>query len=367
MHVCCVISSLALGGAQRSLLGLCQRWVEQGSRVTLVTLSGAESDFHVPDGRIARVALARTGNSGSFLAAIGANLGRIAALRRAIDAARPDVVLSFMSATNVLTLLATRRSGVPVVVAERTFPGAHVIGRSRATMRRFTYRWASAVVAQTAETAAWIHEQTGVERIEVIANGLAPEFRLEALPSAREARVLAVGRLGHEKGFDLLLRAWAQVGGARRGWRLRIVGDGPERERLRSLARELSIEAEVELPGPTADVHAEYLAAQVFVLPSRFEGFPNALIEALASGCRCVAFDCRTGPREILGRLDSGTLVSPEDVPGLAKAIESSIASGESEHERAGRARLAQAEFSLESAFQKWNGVLMAATEVGVR
>lgn len=362
MHVCCVISSLGLGGAQRTLLALCRGWIDQGNRVTLVTLSGAESDFHVPDWRIERIALGVTGDSSSLAVAVGANLRRMVALRRAIAAAKPDVVLSFIDVTNVLTLLATRRLGVPVVVAERTYPGAHVIGRFRAGMRRFTYRWASVVVAQTAEAAAWIREQTGARRIEVIANGLVPELRLQVVPRARESRVLAVGRLSHEKGFDLLLRAWAQIGESRHGWRLRIVGDGPEREPLRQLAHELGIKADIEMPGQTVDVHTEYQAAPVFVLPSRFEGFPNALIEALASGCRCIAFDCRTGPREIFGRLAIGTLVAPEDVPSLAKAIGAAIAGDEEgEPEWAARAARAQAEFSFESAFRKWSAVLEEA------
>lgn len=361
MHICCVISSLGLGGAQRTLLGLCGQWIEQGRRVTLVTLSGVESDFHRPDKRIERVALGVTGESRGVLAAAVANLQRVAAVRRAIRVAQPDVVLSFLVDTNLLTLLATRGLRVPVVVAERTFPGAHVIGRCRAAMRRFAYRWASAVVAQTAETAAWLRARTRGGRIEVIANGLAAEFQRDVVARDREPRVLAVGRLGREKGFDLLLQAWARIGTVRRGWRLRIVGEGPEREGLRALARELGVDDEVDMPGPTTDVQSEYQAAPVFVLPSRFEGFPNALIEALASGCRCVAFDCTTGPREIFGRLASGTLVAAEDVPALARAIEATLTEEEGEPERAERARRARAEFSFESAFRRWNAVLEAS------
>ncbi len=347
------------------MLSLCQRWAEQGRRVTLITLSNADSDFHFPDGRVDRVSLGLAGDSTSLGAALLGNLRRVAALRRKIAASRPDVVLSFLDSTNVLTLLATRFLGLPVVVAERTYPGAHTIGRFRSAVRRVTYRWASAVVAQTKDGAEWIQNHTGARRIVVIPNFLSPEFLREVVPLGRQPRVLAVGRLGREKGFDLLLRAWAQIGGARHGWRLRIVGQGPEQESLRALARELGIEAELELPGHVADVQAEYLAASVFVLPSRYEGFPNALIEALASGCRCVAFDCMTGPREIFGRVASGSLVIPEDVPGLARAIEASMKTGENGMPRGQLAARTQGEFSFEAGLRQWEAVLSAAVTAG--
>ncbi len=347
------------------MLSLCRRWAEQGRRVTLITLSSADSDFHDLDGRINRTALGLTGDSANLAAAMVGNLRRIAGLRRAIAAEKPDVVLSFLDSTNVLTLLSTRFLGLPVVVAERTYPGGHSIGRFRGAMRRISYRWASTVVAQTGVGAAWIRNHTGAGKIEVIPNFLTPEFLREVVPRGRDPLVLAVGRLGLEKGFDLLLRAWAQVGGTRRGWRLRIVGQGPEQESLRALARELGIENELELPGQVADVRAEYLAASVFALPSRYEGFPNALIEALASGCHCVAFDCKTGPREIFGRLSCGTLVSPEDVSGMARAIETSMSTDENAAARGHLASRAQAEFSFDAGLRQWEAVLGAAVVAG--
>ncbi|WP_326642459.1 glycosyltransferase [Nonomuraea fuscirosea] len=133
--------------------------------------------------------------------------------------------------------------------------------------------------------------------------------------------VIAIGRLAKVKGFDLLLRAWEQVSAARPGWRLRIVGSGPERARLIKLAGELGLACTVEFPGPCRDVGAELDDASIFVLSSRREGFPMTVLEALSKGVPVVAFDCPHGPGEIITHGHDGLLVPQQHVTALAAAI----------------------------------------------
>ncbi|MEU1387366.1 MULTISPECIES: glycosyltransferase [unclassified Nonomuraea] len=133
--------------------------------------------------------------------------------------------------------------------------------------------------------------------------------------------VVAIGRLSKVKGFDLLLRAWEQVSAARPGWRLRIVGSGPERARLLKLADELGLARTVEFPGPSGDVGAELDAASIFVLSSRREGFPMTVLEALSKGVPVVAFDCPHGPGEMITHGHDGLLVPRQHVTALAAAI----------------------------------------------
>jgi glycosyltransferase involved in cell wall biosynthesis len=139
-----------------------------------------------------------------------------------------------------------------------------------------------------------------------------------ALPA--EPRVLAVGRLQAQKGFDLLLQAWKTVQRQMPEARLRIVGAGPLDRELAALAAGLGVAASVEFAPPTEAIEALYRDAAVFVLSSRYEGMPLALLEAQALGVPSVAFDCPTGPREILSD-DTGVLVPAEDVPALAQAL----------------------------------------------
>ncbi|WP_084464141.1 glycosyltransferase [Microtetraspora fusca] len=141
-------------------------------------------------------------------------------------------------------------------------------------------------------------------------------------PSPLNAKtVIAIGRLVKVKGFDLLLHAWERVSAVRPGWMLRIVGSGPERARLLKLVGELGLACSVEFPGPSRDVGAELDDASIFVLSSRREGFPMAILEALSKGVPVVAFDCPHGPGEIVTHGHDGLLVPRRDVAALAATL----------------------------------------------
>ncbi|MFM5482328.1 glycosyltransferase family 4 protein [Aeromonas veronii] len=136
---------------------------------------------------------------------------------------------------------------------------------------------------------------------------------------------LAVGRLTYEKGFDLLLQAWAQVALHHPDWRLRIVGDGENKAMLEQLRRELKIEASTELVPKTNNIAEHYQQASFFVLSSRFEGLPLVLIEAQSFGLPVLSFDCDTGPAEIINPGKTGWLCEIENIEALSQLIHHAI------------------------------------------
>jgi glycosyltransferase involved in cell wall biosynthesis len=177
-----------------------------------------------------------------------------------------------------------------------------------------------------------------------------------ALPAT--PNVLAVGRHVAQKGFDLLLRAWALVVRALPDARLRIVGDGPLRAANERLAQELGVQSGIEWLAPTEHIERRFREAAVFVLPSRYEGMPLALLEAQAMGVPAVAFDCPTGPAEII-TADTGRLVPAGDVDGLAQALISLLRAPDL-RERMGHAAIARsrAVFDPETHAQRWTALV---------
>ena len=170
--------------------------------------------------------------------------------------------------------------------------------------------------------------------------------------------VVAAGRLNRQKGFDLLVEAWAEVAPRHPNWRLRIFGSGEERGALRRRIEECGLYNEVLLMGPTAALGEELAKASLFVLSSRFEGFGLVIVEAMSKGLPVVAFDCPRGPGEIIDDGGDGVLVAPEDVPALAAAISAALDDGEARRRMGAAALVKAARYDLDAIGAQWERLL---------
>jgi len=355
MRILLAISTLGAGGAERVITILAGELARRGHAVTLLTFDHADNSFFEVSPAVRRVALGLAEYSQSATTRIVGNVKRVLAFRRAVRTAHPDVVVSFITETNVTALLACLGLGKPVVISERIDPREHPVGRIWSALRRATYGHASLLVVQTAAIADWCREQWGLTSIATIPNPvLIPTGTKRDDAAGARPFLLAVGRLDRQKGFDVLLQAYALVAAEMPDLDLRIAGDGPEAESLRTQAVDAGLGERVTFLGQVRNIPDLMQQAFAFVLPSRYEGFPNVLLEALASGAVTVATDCRSGPRQILGHGKYGVLVPMEDPVGLAAGLRKISSDADLRDNLRAHAAIAVRPYALETVVTSW-------------
>jgi len=323
MRITPVISSLSAGGAERVMSVMANYWAKKGWTVTLITLADIEDDFYELHPAVQRIALNVLAESPNPIIALRNNFRRIFALRRAISVSNPNVVISFIERTNILVLVATRGLGIPIVISERTSPKYHTIGRLWEKLRRLSYPWANMIVAQTKAVANWLTPIAKAAPITVIYNPISQidtHYFLEYKYDSKT--IVAMGRLSYQKGFDLLITAFSNLSKYHPDWKLVIYGEGEQRKVLEKQVIKLNLESKVLLPGRVKNSYKYLQHADLFVLSSRYEGFPNVLLEAMNCGLPVISFDCPSGPREIIRDGVDGVLVPAENVDALSHAMQ---------------------------------------------
>lgn len=255
--------------------------------------------------------------------AFGIELFRISAwIRRTIQAIEPDAVLSFLTQTNIMTVLATRGLRVRTAISERNDPRLQRHRPRVEFLRRIVYRRADAVTANSKGALDALEAFVPREKLAFLPNPLMKPASSEAIDYGAPT-VVTVGRLVDQKGIDVLLAAWARVAAVLPDWRLAIVGGGPLEDELKARASDLGIEGSVGWHGQVSDPFPFLCGAQFFVMTSRFEGTPNALLEAMSCGLPAVVSDASPGPCELIGAGDdaAGLIVPVDDPEATAEAI----------------------------------------------
>jgi len=314
-----VISDLGDGGAQRVLVCIAAQWARAGRKVTIVTQAGPEEDFFdVPDG-VDRLVAGGLGASPNLWRRLIASFRRILLLRRTIRAADAPVVISFVGRTVITSIVACMGLSVRLIISERNDPSRQSLGWVWDILRRLLYRHADLVTANTTGALTALSEFVPSDKLALVPNPV-------AVPTAvgdtrRRPIFLSVGRLTYQKGFDVLVDAFARVARELPDWRLQVVGRGELQAALKGQAARQRVGDRVDWPGLVADPTPYYSSAEVFVLSSRYEGMPNALLEAMNHGLSVIVTDVSPGPLEYVRDGVSGLVVPADDPKRLAKAM----------------------------------------------
>ena len=319
-RVAFVIAHLGPGGAQRVLSEVANALAADACDVHVVTILEAAADtcsLHPAirrhrlgcrlagerdgaserepsmPGRPTRGARRAIGNAVFFAAGVRR-------LRATLRTIAPTCVVSLVTLTNLMTILATRGLAVRTVVSERNDLKLDRHHRGVEGLRRWVYPWADVVTANTRGALRDLEGFVPTRKLQYLPNPVRVSVSSDVAPD-RGPTLVAVSRLVHQKGIDTLLKACASVFDVLPDWRLAVVGAGPLETELQTLARQLGIAGRVDWIGQVEDPFPYLRAAQFFVSTSRFEGSPNALLEAMSCGLPAIVTDASPGPLELVG------------------------------------------------------------------
>lgn len=345
------INAIHDGGAERVMLQLTERFSRLGYRCVLVTSFRDEFEYPVPEG-VERLSIEQEQSRANKLVK---NLSRIMALRKFCKEYKPAALISFMAEPNMRALIATTGLGIKNIVSVRNVPEKEYAGRILGLVGRYLLPTADGCVFQTEDAKNWFPEKLQ-RKSEIIMNQVSRIFFDES-PAEEKRDIVTAGRLAQQKNQKMLIRAYAGLENCEE--RLVIYGMGELREELEALIKELKLEGRVILAGQSSNVPRDIKSAKIFVLPSDFEGMPNALLEAMALGLCCISTDCPCGgPRAVIEDSVNGRLIPVGDEAALTKALQE-LLSDESKREiLAANARKSAENFSPDMIFEKWRAYI---------
>lgn len=325
MKIALLINSLEMGGAERMGCFLAGKWVEAGHSVAILTLNGPHVPYFQLDHRVSVHHLDVAGPSKNLFEVLGNFLRRIGRVRRFIKSGGYDLIVGFGGPCLALASLSVMGLSAKSIAYEQTDPlfTERIMGPIRCMIHRMAMGHADAIVVQS-KAARDVLDTRQWKRTAIIPNPVRP-VSVRAMPGVPgddgHFKIVALGRLDPIKGYDVLLRAWAKIQASLPNWILIIHGEGVERLNLERIALEEKLQGRVFLPGATEEADRRLAEANLFVMTSRTEGFPNSLCEAMAVGLPAISTDCRCGPADIVNPGKDGVLVPVDDVDALANAI----------------------------------------------
>ncbi|HEY8618267.1 glycosyltransferase family 4 protein [Phenylobacterium sp.] len=346
------------GGVERMSIEMMNDLVARGHEVELVSLDAPHaSTFYPLDDRVGwhRVGI----GDPTRKATPREILARLHVIRQAIRRARPDVMIGFQQGAYILLALSSLGLGIPVIAAERNAPQRFDYlkdGHGR-WFQFLSFGFAARITVQM-ESYRSHYPAVLRRRIVSIPNPVPQQVR-GAEPGGHACtrkRLLCVARLSYQKNQSLLIEAFAKIANAFPDWDLTLVGGGEDEAKLQALARSLQLSERVEFIGAVTNVEEWYLRSHIFCLSSRWEGFPNALAEAMAFGLPAVGLIECAGVNELIQDGVTGQL-APSSADGLAVVLSALMASPDVRRAMGNAARAAMGPYAPQQVLDRWEAL----------
>lgn len=352
------------GGAERVAALLANGWASKGNNVVLMPTFSERGNCVYPLDPMVKLAFL------SDLCPPRANrMRRLIRLRSFVKTFAPDVIVSFLPHVNIAAIIASGGLSIPVIACERTYPPAlqPPISLAYRLLRVLTYPFASVLVAQTNATAGWLRRRSGRAPVVTIPNPVVlplpskpPILDPGKVVGPDRKIILWAGRLDTWKRGILLIEAFRRLASELCDWDIYMLGSGPIEKELQKRVHDLELGDRVFLPGFVGNLGDWYKRADLYVMTSSYEGFPNTLLEALAHGVPSIAFDVLTGPRDLCG--DSNRLVLLPDIDHVAhleEALKSLTSDSRLRSEMSAAAVEIKFDYSEQAILAKWDELFL--------
>lgn len=313
-----VIESMGGGGTQQVLKSISTHWLERGIQQILITFKDPSEDVVKLDPEVQRITIQEGPFSSNILTSITNNVSRIYNIRKAISKSHATTIISFLSTTNILVLIATLGLRKKVVVSERNDPYRQKVKKVWSVLRRIFYPLAYSVVCNSQIAVKFFSKWKRINNLLLIENSVR-QLEVKGEVAFSKKFLLFVGRLHEQKRVDLLIRAFSRAN--LNGYDLMILGDGPLKNELKLLAIDLNVDENVKFLGHLKDPYPYYSKAHAFVMCSDYEGSPNALWEALSFGAPCIITDSVEEAVCHLTDNKNALIVKSQDVSSLTRAL----------------------------------------------
>ncbi len=352
-----IISSLGAGGAERVLSRLANHWVSCGHTVSLITLTGKNIvPFYPLDPRVNLVKLGKTIPGFVSLTRMISLIQCIVGIRRSIKKYTPDMMVSFMDLTNLLTLLITIDKKIPVIISERIDPKFRPLPKIFVWLRQWLYPYAKSLVVQTQSVANYFPKKIA-HLITIIENPVYPASIICNTPKKEVKHIVSIGRLDPQKDQKTLIIAFSRIARQFPKITLTIYGEGPLRSELEELIQTLGMKERIYLPGTKKDIENILANSDLFIFPSLYEGFSNALCEAMSIGLPVIASD-GSGNRDIVSDQIDGYIFPAGNVDKLVAMMKELICDHSKRCYLATNAKEISTRFAPDIIWARWDKVL---------
>jgi len=357
-HIAMYIGSLNKGGAERVMVNLAEYFFGRGYHVTLITTYLADDEYEVPHGNWSltekdgfiktevlnpddelKYVYLKKENDGIdrvFTALMPDERGgrlanfkrRISKLRNTFKEINSDIILSFLGKNNVMAINAARGLGIPVVVSVRSNPSREYGSKGLNLSMNMLFPKAAGVVVQTTGAKEYFKDSIQ-KKCRILPNSIHPDFiNKEIVPfENRTKTIVSVGRLDDNKNQILLIKAFAKIADKHSDYRLVIYGDGPSKNKFMDEAKSLGLlDKNIFFMGNVSGVADKIKESEIFVLSSKQEGMPNALIEAMALGLCCISTDCPCGgPKDLINTKENGILIPMGSDDAMVESLSNAL------------------------------------------